>query len=118
MLLAMLRVRLTIVLHIVISLALIACNDASPEAAPTVDTTPAATAARPSPIPSPTALPSPTPIVIANLPIIDLHFHPDPAWGAALPAFFDSIGVRAAGNGASAVSGVALAEAERNAGRI
>jgi hypothetical protein len=67
-------------------------------------------------VPSPT--PEPTPIVVAELPIIDLHFHPDPAWGASLPELFDRIGVRAAGNGASGPDSVALAEAERHGDRV
>jgi predicted TIM-barrel fold metal-dependent hydrolase len=55
---------------------------------------------------------------VAELPIIDLHFHPDPGWGASLPDLFDRLGVRAAGNGPSGSSSVAIAEAARHPGRI
>jgi hypothetical protein len=78
-----------------------------------------ATLPPPTAMPEPTATLEPTPIVVANLPIIDLHFHPDPGWGGeALERLFDQLGVRAAGNGAAGADNVALAEAERHPGRI
>jgi hypothetical protein len=77
----------------------------------------AATAfAPPPPPPSPT--PQPTPIVIADLPIIDLHFHPDPAWGPTLLDLFDRLGIRAAGNGPSGPDSIAVAESARHGGRV
>lgn len=69
-------------------------------------------------LPRPTAFPSPTPIVVADLPLIDLHFHPDPAWGPSLAALLDRLGVRTAGNGASVPDDIAQAEAERHGGRV
>jgi hypothetical protein len=78
--------------------------------------TPAPTATA-TPVPAPTA--SPTPIPAAELPLIDLHFHPDPAWGGeALERLFDQLGVRAGGNGAAGSDNVAIAEAARHPGRI
>jgi len=68
----------------------------------------------PTPAPSPTA----TPIVVAELPIVDLHFHPEAAWGDGLIALFDRVNVRAAGNGAQAPDPEALALAERYAPRV
>jgi hypothetical protein len=56
---------------------------------------------------------------VAELPIIDLHFHPDAAWGDGLVRLFDQLGVRAGGNGAANGSdATALAEAQRHPGRI
>jgi hypothetical protein len=69
-----------------------------------------------------TAVPLPiataTPISAAELPIIDLHFHPGPAWGEALVPLFDRLGVRAGGNGAAGADATAIAEAARHPGRI
>lgn len=84
-----------------------------PPATATATATPEPTAT-PSPIPEPTA----TPIVVAELPIIDLHFHPEPAWGDDLGAFFDQIGVKRAGSGAAAGDDVALNMAQRFPGRV
>jgi predicted TIM-barrel fold metal-dependent hydrolase len=82
---------------------------------------PAAIATAPAAPPTATAVPSPTPeptpIIVAELPLIDLHFHPDPAWGSVV-ALFDRLGVRLAGNGGSAPDEVLLAEAARNGGRV
>jgi hypothetical protein len=108
-----------VVFVLLLAISAVTCNDAAPDAAPTAEPVSTATTGRPAPAQAATpAPPEPTPIVVANLPIIDLHFHPDPAWEASLPELFDRIGVRAAGNGASAPSSVALAEAERHAGRV
>jgi hypothetical protein len=101
----------------------VACSGDSGQAAAPVARAPAAPSAEATAPASPTAAPPPpvptaTPIDIADLPIIDLHFHPDPAWGPGLPALLDRLGVRAAGNGASGPDEVAQAEAERSAGRI
>jgi predicted TIM-barrel fold metal-dependent hydrolase len=78
--------------------------------------------ATPEPTPVPTATreptPEPTPVPpVAELPIVDLHFHPEPGWGD-LDALFDRVGVRAAGNGAMAPDSVAIELAERHAGRV
>jgi predicted TIM-barrel fold metal-dependent hydrolase len=107
----------------IVVLLLGACEDAEPPsnaagAQGAATETPVAPTAIPPPTATPSPTPQPTPIVIANLPIVDLHFHPDAAWGPALPELFDRIGVRAAGNGASGPDSVALAEAERHGGRV
>ncbi|MPZ48760.1 MAG: amidohydrolase family protein [Dehalococcoidia bacterium] len=69
--------------------------------------------------PPPTLAPSPAPIPAAELPIIDLHFHPDPAWGGeALDRLFDQLNVRAGGNGAAGADAVAISEAAKHPGRI
>jgi hypothetical protein len=52
------------------------------------------------------------------LPLIDLHFHPDSAWGSGLAALFDRLGIRLAGNGGSAPDEALLAEAQRSDGRL
>lgn len=72
-----------------------------------------------TPHPSATPVPTltPTPIPAAQVPIIDLHFHPDAGWGD-VSSLFDQLGVRAAGSGASGADNIALAEAARNPGRI
>jgi hypothetical protein len=75
------------------------------------------TTATPSPtLPDPT--PSPTVVSATSVPIIDLHFHPDPSWGDDLSALFDQLGVRAAGNGASGPDDLALEMADRFPRRI
>jgi hypothetical protein len=86
---------------------------ASPTVAPE-STPPPATA---TPLP-PTATPEPTPIVVAGLPIIDLHFHPDPGWDAYLPGLFDDLGVALAGNGGAAPDARILELAQRHPGRL
>jgi predicted TIM-barrel fold metal-dependent hydrolase len=54
-----------------------------------------------------------------QLPIVDLHFHPDSAWDAfALVKLFDELGVAAAGNGARGSDGLALRFAEQHPGRF
>jgi predicted TIM-barrel fold metal-dependent hydrolase len=50
--------------------------------------------------------------------LVDLHFHPDPAWGTSLVALLDRLGVRTAGNGGSLPDATVLAEAERHGGRV
>jgi len=64
-----------------------------------------------------TPVPTPTPLPAAQLPIIDLHFHPEVGW-AGLDALFDEVGVRMAGNGESGPDQVALDLARRYPGRI
>jgi predicted TIM-barrel fold metal-dependent hydrolase len=61
--------------------------------------------------------PEPTPIPAASVPIIDLHFHPEPGWGD-VAVLFDQIGVRAAGNGASGPDSLALELSARYPGRV
>jgi Amidohydrolase len=61
--------------------------------------------------------PEPTPIPAASVPIIDLHFHPEPGWGD-VAVLFDQIGVRAAGNGASGPDSLALDLSARYPGRV
>jgi len=85
-----------------------ATDAASPEPAP-AQTQPAA--ARPAPASTPTPVPA------AELPIVDLHFHPEPGW-TGLDALFDEVGVRMAGNGASGPDQLALDLARRYPGRI
>jgi Tat protein secretion system quality control protein TatD with DNase activity len=79
-----------------------------------VSLTPTAPAQTPTPL-LPT--PEPTPIPAASVPIIDLHFHPEPSWGD-VAALFDQIGVQAAGNGASGPDSLALELAGRYPGRV
>ena len=44
----------------------------------------------------------------SRLPIIDVHFHPAPAWDTyALAKLFDELGVAAAGNGARDADAIA-----------
>jgi hypothetical protein len=84
-----------------------------PEATATPAVPPTPTAAPATPTPAPAAqLPA------AELPIIDLHFHPEAAWGDGLVALFDDLGVRAAGNGAQASDAETLALAETYAPRV
>jgi hypothetical protein len=121
-----LTVRLVVVVCVLsAAVGALACSDNEgsagirPAASAAVETTHSQT---PSPAPTATPVPptpTPTPIPVAELPIIDLHFHPDPAWGDLLARTFDQLGVRAAGNSAASGSDrVALAEAERHPGRI
>src|SRR5687767_2933550 len=85
-----------------------ACSGASPESTSQTGSVPEAatstaqvqTTVRPPTISVPPT-PEPTPILVADLPIIDLHFHPDPAWGSSLGELLDRLGVRMAGSGAS-----------------
>jgi hypothetical protein len=67
-----------------------------------------------------TAAPPPTatPIVVGALPVIDLHFHPEAAWGEGLIALFDDLGVRAAGSGAQMPDAEAIALADGYRGRV
>jgi hypothetical protein len=68
---------------------------------------------------TPTAAPAtPTPVPAEELPIIDLHFHPEAAWGDGLVALFDDLGVRASGSGAQASDAQTLELAETYAPRI
>jgi hypothetical protein len=108
-----------------IALASIACSSSS--SSPEPEATAAAVVAAveftvpPTPTlvpPTPTAIATPTPIPARDLPIIDLHFHPDPAWGDGLVSMFDRLGVMLAGSGASAGDSVALAVAARHPGRM
>jgi predicted TIM-barrel fold metal-dependent hydrolase len=53
------------------------------------------------------------------LPIIDVHFHPAPAWDTyALVKLFDELGVTAAGNGARDSDSVALKFSQENPSRF
>ena len=71
-----------------------------------------------TPVPStPTPAPTATAIPAADLPIIDLHFHPDPGWGD-LEALFNRLNVRRAGNGASEGDSPGAALARQYPGRI
>ena len=103
-----------------------AAGESPPAPSPTATSTPEAAeaTATPSPAPAATPLPSPQPptpeptaIATEDLPIVDLHFHPEPAWGD-LEALFDQLNVRAAGNGASGPSSIALEQAEQFPSRI
>jgi hypothetical protein len=103
---------------------LVACDagagaSITPTAEPT-EAVAAATAVPPTPAPTDTPTPEPTatPIVAAELPIIDLHFHPTGAWGDGLVALLDRLNVRAVGGGAPVPDADALALAERYAPRV
>jgi hypothetical protein len=111
----MLRMIAFALIGMVCSLAAACDGDGAPATAtPTLTRKPTA-AATPSPAP-PTA--TPTPLSAAEVPIIDLHFHPEAAWGDGLIGLFDDLGVRAAGNGAQASDAEALALAEAYAPRV
>lgn len=103
-------------LSLVACVLLVACDGGGATSTATPAAPTATATARPTdtPAPSPTA----TPIVVAELPVIDLHFHPEAAWGDALISLFDGLNVRAAGSGAQASDADALALAERFAPRI
>jgi hypothetical protein len=76
------------------------------------------TASAPMETPAPASpTPEPTPIPAASVPIIDLHFHPEPGWGD-VAVLFDQIGVQAAGNGASGPDRLALELSARYPGRV
>jgi hypothetical protein len=89
-------------------------SDRQPAAAEQFEATASDPAQTPEPAPR---TPEPTPIPAASVPIIDLHFHPEPGWGD-VAALFDQIGVRAAGNGASGLDSLALELAARYPGRV
>jgi hypothetical protein len=99
----------------------LACNGDGGSRAGTPATAPATTPAASQATASVTASQSlpptspPSQLPAADLPIIDLHFHPEAGWGDELAALFDDLNVRAAGNGAQASDADALALAERYA---
>jgi hypothetical protein len=84
-------------------------QETTPTAASTATMVPQT--ATPEPTPQPTFVPA------AALPIIDLHFHPEPGWGD-LQRLFDQLGVKAAGSGPSGPDSVGVAVAERYPGLI
>ena len=96
-----------------------ACNGDSAPATltPVLEPTPTPVATRSAAPSTPPAPPSP-PLPAAQLPIIDLHFHPEGGWGDGLVGLFDELGVRAAGNGAQASDAETLALAEAYAPRV
>jgi hypothetical protein len=85
---------------------------------PVIDEQIAVSTSMPTQTPAPESpIPEPTPIPAASVPIIDLHFHPEPGWGD-VTALFDHIGVQAAGNGASGPDSLALDLSARYPGRV
>jgi Amidohydrolase len=89
-------------------------SDKQPAAAEQFEATAIGPTQTPEPAP-PT--PAPTPIPAASLPIIDLHFHPEPGW-SDLAVLFDQIGVQAGGNGSPGPDSLALDLAARYPGRV
>jgi hypothetical protein len=61
---------------------------------------------------------APSAVSAAQLPIIDLHFHPEAGWGDGLVALFDELGVQAAGSGAQASDAETLALGDAYAPRV
>jgi hypothetical protein len=91
-----------------------------PTRTPTVTPKPEASAAATSEAasePTPEATPGPAVQPADSLPIIDLHFHPEPGWGD-LTSLFDRLRVRAAGSGASGPDSIALDLAEQHPDRV
>ena len=110
---------------LVLVLAAACGDDRQPRVSDGSPAVPIATATAPRPAARPaaaatattTATVEPSPLAAAELPIIDLHFHPEAGWGD-LEAIFDQTGVAAAGNGAGDDDAVALTLAERYPGRV
>jgi predicted TIM-barrel fold metal-dependent hydrolase len=107
---------------LVAAVALVAAScggdETSPDRPATAEEHIEVTASAPTQTPAPASpTPEPTPIPAASVPIIDLHFHPEPGWGD-VAVLFDQIGVRAAGNGASGPDSLALELAARHPGRV
>jgi predicted TIM-barrel fold metal-dependent hydrolase len=101
----------TLLLFVVLSFA---CDAPSNEATPTVGLS-SATPEVVTPAPAqPVATPAPTQVAIANLPIFDMHFHPDTAWDLpSLIALMDELGVAKAVGGSGGTGSTALDFAER-----
>jgi hypothetical protein len=105
---------------VVISTAcfLAAACDGDSSATPTPTREPTAVrAAVPTLSPVPPS-PAPTSLSVAQLPIIDLHFHPEGGWGDGLVELFEDLGVQAAGSGAQASDAQTLELAVTYAPRV